>query len=565
MARETKHPPGVTTVLRFRAHGPTPNQMEYLERCAAGYHAAWNHSVAIQRAATKLFGEARSWIDKDGVEHIEHDQPRLGSKAHAGMAAYTKLARRLRTFKAVSGGFTSQSTEMPWESVPAQILQFAMSKLDDNWSTYWGHIKHGRYDAKPPGFRKSREATPFWGMPSQRSSSSPLDTPNIFRTESPYPKRAGMPGVSSPKAAWVRLPSVQKRAWKIGQDEEWVRVIAHRPVPEDARVTNQAWSFTDGHWWCLLAINQPVPTVVPELCDQPVVVGVDRGVNKSAFTFAIEPTTGEVVSDRHFPRTPGLNPHEKQRLRLLQRSLARKHHQNSPGCFDEQGDHIKGRCEWRKSGAASRGRAKKVADEIAKLRAREARRRKEHVEQQSRFLVETADVIAFENLDVKSMMKSAKGSVGAPGKNVKQKKGLNRSIGEQSWAAIQTRTKQKAALEAVAGREVRVVEVPAPYTSRKCSACSAPPKKANRKGGRFLCVDCGYSDDADRNAAKNIALLAIGQLRSDGTLTDGGSVGSILQVQSGEGRPVCDGALDGPETRVGDHGAGAATVTERAS
>lgn len=559
-----KHQPGVDRVLRFRAHNPTPAQVAYLERCAAGYHAAWNHSVAIQKASTRLFGEPRTWTDKNGDERVDHAEPRVGTADHDGMKRYVALARRLPTFKSVTGGFRCNGIEFPWESVPAQIVQFAMAKLDGNWRSYWGHIKNGNFDAKPPSFRRYGKAKPYWGMPSQQSSDSPLSTRNVFRTDNPGPTVAGMPSVTSTKAGWVQLPNVQKRDWRLGEDDLWVRVVAHRPIPADARITNQAWSYSDGHWWCLLTISQVIPDHA--VSDRPIVVGVDRGINKSAYTFSIQPSTGE-VTDSAFARTPGLTPGEDRRMKLLERSLARKHRQNSPACFDTTGNHVKGQCDWKHSGKNVSGRAKRTADEIARLRHKAALRRQDHVEQQSRFLVESADVIAFEHLPVQQMMKSAKGTAEAPGKNVRQKAGLNRSIGEQAWATIKTRTEQKAKAEALKGRTVQVVEVPAPYTSQTCSLCRAKPRKENRNGEHFECLDCGFTDDADRNAARNIALLAIKQLQIDGTLTAEGmrNSGTTHRQQPTEGRPVCNGALDDPEIREGENGTRAETIMERAS
>ena len=43
------------------------------------------------------------------------------------------------------------------------------------------------------------------------------------------------------------------------------------------------------------------------------------------------------------------------------------------------------------------------------------------------------DFIAIEDLEIKNMTKSAKGTLEEPGKNVAQKRGLNREIMRQSW------------------------------------------------------------------------------------------------------------------------------------
>ena len=54
------------------------------------------------------------------------------------------------------------------------------------------------------------------------------------------------------------------------------------------------------------------------------------------------------------------------------------------------------------------------------------------------------DLIALEDLGVKNMIRSAKGTVENPGKNVAQKSGLNRSILEQGWGMFHRRLTDKA-------------------------------------------------------------------------------------------------------------------------
>ncbi len=77
-----------------------------------------------------------------------------------------------------------------------------------------------------------------------------------------------------------------------------------------------------------------------------------------------------------------------------------------------------------------------------------------------------------------------------------------------SWAFFQLRffLQYKAAL---AGVPLYLVD-PA-YTSQTCSVCGHC-EKANRKSQSiFCCVKCGYSDNADRNAARNIARAEVMQ------------------------------------------------------
>lgn len=42
------------------------------------------------------------------------------------------------------------------------------------------------------------------------------------------------------------------------------------------------------------------------------------------------------------------------------------------------------------------------------------------------------------------------------------------------------------------------------YTSQTCSCCGHVSKENRKTQAKFICVECGHSDNADINAAKNI-------------------------------------------------------------
>jgi len=119
-------------------------------------------------------------------------------------------------------------------------------------------------------------------------------------------------------------------------------------------------------------------------------------------------------------------------------------------------------------------------------------------------LVRTFGRIAMEDLEIRNMTQSAKGTVSEPGRNVKAKAGLNRGIGEQGWGRLVTQMTYKAER---AGREL--VQVDARNTSRTCSVCQHVDA-ASRNAKRYYCVNCGFDIDADVNAARNIAIAAFG-------------------------------------------------------
>lgn len=115
-----------------------------------------------------------------------------------------------------------------------------------------------------------------------------------------------------------------------------------------------------------------------------------------------------------------------------------------------------------------------------------------------------------EDLQIKNMSASTKGSVEAPGRNVKQKAGLNRSILDQGWGELSRQLEYK--LNWLGGQ---LVKVPPQYTSQACNECGHVSKE-NRKGTKFPCLACGHDAHADVNAAKNIlaaglAVIACGE------------------------------------------------------
>ena len=149
--------------------------------------------------------------------------------------------------------------------------------------------------------------------------------------------------------------------------------------------------------------------------------------------------------------------------------------------------------------------------QIAKLHGRFAARRKDWVEQTSSYLVANYELIVFENLKTKQMMKSASGTVEQPGRGVAAKSALNKMIAESSWGMIEQRTRDKADASGVT-----FVKVPAAYTSQRCSKCGHTEADNRPEREIFKCLNpkCGHADHADFNSSDNIltaGLVATGR------------------------------------------------------
>ncbi|MEJ9383564.1 transposase, partial [Gallibacterium anatis] len=108
-------------------------------------------------------------------------------------------------------------------------------------------------------------------------------------------------------------------------------------------------------------------------------------------------------------------------------------------------------------------------------------------------------MIYIEDLQVSNMSKSAKGTVEAHGKNVKQKSGLNRSILDQSWFEFRRQLSYK-----TQWRGGFLVAVPPQNSSRTCPCCSHIAKENRQMQAHFECVECGYTENADVVGALNV-------------------------------------------------------------
>ncbi len=117
------------------------------------------------------------------------------------------------------------------------------------------------------------------------------------------------------------------------------------------------------------------------------------------------------------------------------------------------------------------------------------------------------DLIALENLKIKNMTKSVKGTIQNPGKNVAQKAGLNRVILEQSWSLFKKRLTDKATN---ATTPVEVITINPAFTSMRCSKCGHTNKTNRKSQAIFCCKACGYTNNVNVNAAKNIISTAVG-------------------------------------------------------
>jgi putative transposase len=262
---------------------------------------------------------------------------------------------------------------------------------------------------------------------------------------------------------------------------------AKLPDAKTFRVT-----FRNGQWHVAFAV---IPEPVAPPCTGEV-VGVDRGVTITA-----------ALSDGRRLNCPQLSVKERARIRKHERRAAR----------------------------APMGSEQKMAEyaKVARLKAREANRRKDWCEKTSTMLARSYGLVRFEKLHITNMTRSAQGTVERPGKNVAQKAGLNRGILAQGWGLLRRRTEHKA--------PGRVEDVPAPYTSLRCSACGWIDKNSRKSQAEFECESCGFTCNADTNASINVAAGQGGIPRPRRSAGAGGVTTATSRSSTREPQPVWAG------------------------
>ncbi|ECE5745700.1 transposase [Salmonella enterica subsp. salamae] len=147
---------------------------------------------------------------------------------------------------------------------------------------------------------------------------------------------------------------------------------------------------------------------------------------------------------------------------------------------------------------------------IQRLHSRIANIRRDYLHKVTTTISKNHAMIVIEDLKVSNMSKSAAGTVSQPGRNVRAKSGLNRSILDQGWYEMRRQLEYKQIW-----RGGQVLAVPPAYTSQRCVCCGHTAKENRPSQSKFECQACGYTANADVNGARNIlaaghAVLACG-------------------------------------------------------
>ncbi|MEM0143516.1 MAG: transposase [Candidatus Parvarchaeum sp.] len=253
----------------------------------------------------------------------------------------------------------------------------------------------------------------------------------------------------------------------------WVRFFKSREIdgiPKSVTVKQ----YIDG-WYISIIVEKEIQLQVPDYSNP---IGIDLGVKK-----ILTLSTGLYFAPVDITEL-------ELKLKKHQRILDRKQHPRY------KGDKTKPSNNFLKQKA-----------KIAKINAQIADKRLDYLHKITTVIAKSHGVIAVEDLQVKSMTKSAKGTLENPGTNVRVKSKLNKSILNQSWSKIIDMLEYK-----TFKYNKTLVKVSPDGTSQTCPVCYHRHENNRLSQSEFKCQKCGYENNADLTASAIILDKALKEL-----------------------------------------------------
>ena len=351
-----------------------------------------------------------------------------------------------------------------------------------------------------PNLKKDEQTSWLKEIPSQALQCALRDLESAYKNF--FAKRASFPRF---KKKGVRDSYRYPQGFKVEECNNrlflpklgWVRYRKHRNIegiPKNLTISQQG-----GKWYASIQTEREVET---PLHPSTTAAGIDVGVAKFATL-----SSGEIFEPKNSFRN------KAQRLARYQRAMSRK---------------TKFSKNWQK--------AKR---KINKLHTTIANIRRDYLHKTSTAISKNHAMIVIEDLQIRNMSKSSKGTSERHGKNVKAKSGLNKSILDQGWFEFRRQLEYKQTW-----RGGYVIAIPPQYTSQKCSCCGHVSRDNRMTQAKFECVVCGHSENADINAARNIlaaghAVLACGEtVQSDRSVKQEPTEGIALSQREPVGIPA---------------------------
>ncbi|HGT7966447.1 TPA: RNA-guided endonuclease InsQ/TnpB family protein [Escherichia coli] len=357
------------------------------------------------------------------------------------------------------------------------VFNRALARQNENHEAGNKYIPYGKMASWLVEWKNATETQWLKDSPSQPLQQLLKDLEraykNFFRKRAAFPrfkKRGQNDAFRYPQG--VKLDQENSRIFlpKLG----WMRYRNSRQVT--GVVKNVTVSQSCGKWYISIQTESEVSTPVHPSASM---VGLDAGVAKLA-----------TLSDGTVFEPVNSFQKNQKTLARLQRQLSRK---------------VKFSNNWQKQ-----------KRKIQRLHSRIANIRRDYLHKVTTTVSKNHAMIVIEDLKVSNMSKSAAGTVSQPGRNVRAKSGLNRSILDQGWYEMRRQLEYK---QLWSGGQV--LAVPPAYTSQRCACCGHTAKENRLSQSQFRCQVCGYTANADVNGARNIlaaghAVLACGEMVQSG-------------------------------------------------
>lgn len=307
---------------------------------------------------------------------------------------------------------------------------------------------------------------------------------NFFAKRADFPrfkKKGQHDSFRYPDANQFKIDQANSRIFlpKLG----WLRYRNSRDILGTAK--NITVSANGGKWFVSIQTEREIEQPVHPATS---IIGIDVGIARFA-----------TLSDgSHIEPLNTFGAHQ-QRLARYQRAMSRK---------------TKFSSNWKKAKAR-----------VQKFHTRIANVRKDFLHKTTSTISKNHAIVCIEDLQVRNMSKSAAGSSDQPGRNVKAKSGLNKSILDQWWSEFRRQLEYK---QVWLGGDV--LAVPARNTSRTCPACNHVSAENRRTQARFACVECGYENNADLVGAINILNRGMKMLEGQDTADASAGCASTARI-----------------------------------
>ncbi|MEV0251304.1 RNA-guided endonuclease TnpB family protein [Nocardia sp. NPDC050712] len=339
------------------------------------------------------------------------------------------------------------------------VYNRALTERSRAWTQEQRRVSHAETDKMLTAWKRDPE-TEWLTEPSKGPLQATLRNlqgafDKFWRKQTAYPKFKKKGKSRDSATYFANCFSYRDGHLKLAKQSEPLNIRWSRPLPEGV-MPSQVTVSTDSAGRYFVSIL--VEDTITEHAATDATLGVDAGIT-SLYVFS----TGEKVAN---PR------HEKKdrtRLANTQRVLAKK-----------------------QKGSANRAKARL---KVARVHARIADRRRDHLHKLSTRLVRENQVIAIEDLSVRNMVRNHS---------------LARAISDASWSEFRSMLEYKADWY---GRTVVAIDRFYP-SSKTCSACGRIADKMPLNIREWTCR-CGALHDRDVNAAINmraagLAVLACG-------------------------------------------------------